>query len=697
MFNLCNNDISELTSLAHKAIEAGIAGNDDLRRVVFDVYATLCYQGFYSEELLGYHEVLDNIPKQYLPCDDSQVSTFFITHVTIDRTVKRYKDFLFSEACKRPSFAKVISDIFDELPMTTCQINKRLVNGGFCQNAISSRAISNLFNEVFLKEGCSKSVLLFKSSKSLKDDGTRYERNSRPSFTAFCYSGKDKELKSLSTVLVRAAEIIGKIIGFVDHSHLIDLVDSLHKEKVNSLFDDWSKYREYVISVLSEKYGPNYSGRFAIADYLEQSELYRWLYQYMYIRHQISKKQLSLFVSKVLDYKLAINFSSKKDKVKDQVSVSGIYATFDRSYVSPDVIESLIENIDFLYSDGDTVFFDSSIVFDYDDNHSVAVQVGIDFLVSGGAFTKSEDVSSVVNRLLCNYSDAFNLELRNALLNPDGMFQLKDNLYFVDAKSIAVSDNRRGKYYRAEYLELSEELFHLEQELQDVLTAKREGFKSMMDSFHRTYNSKVNNLPDIISDKNHKNHLAYMQERDAILAYGDFESSQMYLMNEIRRCEKQMRSLSKYEAHLESIDGIDGSDYSTSLKNVRERFNRWLSVRNADLSKIEQLKTTPNNLLISDMRIAIQSLKSRCSKLRIRHNQYKSHLLIHDFIVPTTSKPKYEVERFVENYCSMLKNNTLVYDDDTVDIKQFDGVYHNMKRLLTVFVESHPFAIPTLD
>ena len=693
MLNLCNNNKNEFNQLALSAISEGVAGMEDLKRVVFDVYATLCYQGFYSDELMGYHDVLDNIPKEYIPCDESQVSSFFVTHVTIDRTVKKYRDFLYSMAELDNRDNQVIESIVNNLPMTMTQINSKLLEGNVTPNKLSSRAISSLFNELYDSNVDSKSVLLFKSSKSLRDDGTRYERNTRPSFTAFCREEDEKKLKALSTVLVRACEIVGRILGFVDHSHIVDLIDSLHKEKVDSLFSNWKNYREYVISVISEKYGDNYGGRFAISDNIEYSELYRWLYYYLSIKGEISKCQFVEFISKVLEFKLAINLASKKDKGKEQVAVAGISASFDKSYITLDVIDELTRNIDFVTLDGELIKLKSGEYRDFDDNFSLAVTIGMEYLSAGNRFFRKTSLEKMVDTLQTRYSKSFRDELLNAIKFPDGMFIVDDQYLSVDAKCITIADNRRGKYHRAEHLELADEIFLLRQELQDLTIAKREGFKKMIKSFLASYKATKNHLPDIIAEPNHVNHEQYMNERDAILSYGDFDSAKMYLTNEIRRCDKQMRSLSKYEAYLESIDGIDGADYSVSLRNVRERYNKWFYVRTVDLDKLERLKYTQTNQALSELRKKIELLERESASLRIRHNEYKAHLLIHDYLVSTTRKPVEEVLMFIESYCLVLATNKVPQSCNLTSPKQFDGVYYNLRRLLTTFVESHPFAI----
>lgn len=681
-----------ITEIARQAIILDIAGTDDLKRATFDIYVTLCYHGFYSSELLGYHEVLDNVPKEYLPCSSEQASDFFISHVTIDRIVKRYTEFVFNSISVSPVEKSKLKSIAETFPMTIDQFNCELLMSGICPNPISYRALLVIYNELLESNTHYSSLLNFLSTRSRKEDGSRYERNTRPSYISICETEFTKELKAFSTFIVRTSEVVARLIGIVNSEHIAAIVGNLKKKNVSSLFYHKDDFVSYVDSVVGLKFKKSYSDGIAISDELEQSEVYRLLYHYMSIKKSLPMSSIPEFLKRLLRFKVEINAASKSTAKKEVLSTKHIYNAFDSHYITTDSQTALIAAIDFLTIEGNALCFDESATKYFDDNFSTATSIGLSYLEKGNVFQKNSDSERVAHILQNQYADEFLEKLNSVLKDSDGMLSIEGDRVTVDSGNIVLAENRRGQYHNSEYLEISEEIFYHKTMLEDEVNSLKDRFKARLKAFQTSWKSPSNNLPDIIADKKHPNHREYMEARHNVLSSADYDSAYMYLVNENKRCEKQIASLTKYYNYIQTIDGVDGSDYSTTVKNTQERITNWGAVKALNLELIDELRKADHVKEILDKQSMIEELEIERRKLRIRYNEFKAHLLIHDFVVSSTSKPLDEVKEFIKDYYNVLSNNKLPQDKSTAYQKQFDGVYHNLRRVLLTFVESHPFA-----
>ncbi|MDN3661106.1 hypothetical protein [Vibrio agarivorans] len=174
-----------------------------------------------------------------------------------------------------------------------------------------------------------------------------------------------------------------------------------------------------------------------------------------------------------------------------------------------------------------------------------------------------------------------------------------------------------------------------------------------------------------------------------LLDIGECRTSQLN-SGEIRRCDKQIESLTRYVTYLESMDNSDS--YQVTITNINERLSKWQKIKADNYDLIVQLESSDINLKIQSYKVKLDSLERYRKSLRIGHNQYKAHLLLHDFILKNGTRTQDEVDSFIAAYTQVIAIKR-VSSDLTGLVNNADVMYNNLTKAITLFVTYHPFSI----
>ncbi|MFB9254158.1 hypothetical protein, partial [Vibrio agarivorans] len=526
--------------LSSKAIDEGLALGLDLARVKFDLYVTLIYQGFLSSEQMTFHTVLDLVPFEYLPCPKEQAPSFYVTTATIDRTVKKYRDFVLNNIKLDAGSLLSIASVVNKLPLSHTEVNQLLLESGVIPHPVSTRAIEFLFtlHNDSIDNGGVKSVNLYISSKNFRSDGTRYERNTRPSYVVFALASKEKRVKAISTVIIRTAEIVSGLIGFVHSRHVALIVHDRHKTKVNALFESYDHLEDFIKVFITSRYKDapiqidDNKALIAVSDEINESDINHSLEHYLSMTGQLALDKFPEYVERLLTYKEVLARTNAKKTIGDgKVSLRVVSKFFDSNYLIPSVTNQLLKQLEYVSIRDEFITYNSRSDYFPSEDVTLAIGIGIDYLNSGNRFSKSTSIDSVVPTMREMYSRSFEQQLTAATKDPQNLFEVKGEIYSVTDKNIARYQNLQGYYLKNEYIEATDDIISTRNAIHDVLSVRKEVFKKGLKVFQSTYSKQSDHLPDIAVDKSHPNHEAYMRHRYDVLSYADYDSSRLYLIN----------------------------------------------------------------------------------------------------------------------------------------------------------------------
>lgn len=693
-----NNPKQVVNQLAALAVQQDFTQGLELQRIQFDLYVTLIYQGFLSDEQMTFHNVLDSVPFEFLPCPKEQAPSFYVTTATIDRTVKKYREFILSNIDVSSSQIETLRNVISQLPLSHTQLNSALIEKGVIPQPVSIRAIEHLFSLCVddVKSDSVKAVNLYISSKNFRPDGTRYERNTRPSYVVFDLASKEKSIKALSTVVIRTAEIIAGYIGIVHLEHIASIVLDRHANKVKSLFSNNEHFNDFISVFLKQRYknlclsSETTDDIVAISDDLVESDISHSLEHYLSLVGGLPLNKLPEFLYRLLKYKEVLARTGVQKTTSDgKVSLRVVSENFEISFVNMVSSLELVNALPFSSVINGNIVRTERGKFIPNDDVTLAIGIGIDYLNAGNTFTSSISSSSIIEKMREQYASSFKQQLIDASKDPQGLFEYNGRKYSVNNANISRSTNVQGYYLHDEYLEVTDDIISKRNAIHDTLTIRKDVFKKGLQFFQKTFSNQSDHLPDIAVDKSHPNHERYISNRYDLLSYADYDSSRLYLINEIRRCDKQIQSLSKYLKYLESLE--NSSSYEVTIKNTSERLEKWQKIKEADYDLIVELESSDINLEIQSLKVKLDSLERHRKTLRIGHNQYKAHLLLHDYILKVGKCTQPELNEFINAYSHVLVNKRLDGDASLL-IKTPEVVYNNLTKAITLFVTYHPFS-----
>ncbi|CCO45447.1 hypothetical protein VIBNISOn1_1490002 [Vibrio nigripulchritudo SOn1] len=689
MLNIYRN--GAIDSLVANALSTDFVKESDFKRVKysvhdklrFDIYLTIAYLGFYGKEQHSYHSVLESVPKEFLPCEVDQSETFHITNTSVSRIVTQFTPFLKANLSFQLSDTSVIRDIQDNLPMTLDQINSELIERGVTDQAISETAVSFLFESI--NNGVeTSSFIVYKSGQNKDANGERFERNARPSITAFSHLEHEKDMKAISRSVIRYCETLGRLVGVVNFDLVESLLERLNTPVLDLVATERSAVYKFCRALCFEKYGSE-SSVYAIDDELQQSEFYELMYKYLRSVGTCTISNVPQFLTRILEFK-AIRKAKESSRV---ISSSVILDYWDEKFISSQVSMSLVCALDFVSISGDEKSFgiDSSVFVDIEQESNIVLSVLLDYLSANGGLPVGSDSERKTTLMLQSFSSLMRTKLIEAKDNPSGFFEKSKEGFSVSKFNIRTREDLSGAYIRPDYDYISEELYNERVINNEDESELKSRFTVLFESFKKRWN-KVVNQSNLMVDDSLKGHEDYLAERREILTTTHHRKCENWIRTEIKRANSLIKS---YHAFIKYLVAQDETKNAASIHHLELRIEKWneiLEICELDMELI--YSSEPYKAHIRHIEEVNRLLEAR-SKLAIKPSQYRAHIAIHDFILKHSSGPfmsEQEVNQYIDDYCASLTGVSTASPD-----KKLVSNYHNLRRLFRESIEKHPFAL----
>ncbi|MGD8116964.1 hypothetical protein [Vibrio sp. TRT 29B02] len=689
MLNIYRN--GAIDSLVSTALSTDFVKESDFKRVKysvhaklrFDIYLTIAYLGFFSEEQHSYHSVLESVPKEYLPCDVDQSETFHITNTSVSRIITQFIPFLRSNLSLQLSDTSVIKDIQKKLPMTLGQINDELIDKGVVQNSISESAVSFLF-ECVSSSISIESFIVYKSGQNKDQNGERFERNARPSITAFTYADYEKDTKAISRSIIRYCETLGRLVGVVNFELVSSLLERLNAPTLDIIDPDRAAISSFCNALCLEKYDIKESP-YAIDDDIENSDIYELMYKYLRSVKRCKTGNIPQFLTRCLEFK-AIRKAKESSRV---ISSSVILECWDESFIDVNVGVDLVSALHFVELSDDLSFFSikPDVFVDVEEESNIVLSLLLDYLAEHGQLPSDLDVDQKTTLMLRSYSNLMRSKLNGALVEPAGFFEKSENGYVITKSNIRTRDNLSGAYVRPDYDFISEELYNERVINNEDESELKSRFTVLFDAFKSKW-SKVVNQSNLLVDDSLKGHKDYLAERREILTTTHHRKCENWIRTEIKRATSLIRS---YHAFIRYLIAQDETKNAASIRHLELRIEKWneiLEICELDLELI--YSSEPYRAYVTHTEEVSRLLEER-SALAIKPSQYRAHIALHDFILMNagrTGVSEQTMQEYISDYCNSLMGIATNSSD-----KKLVSNYHNLRRLFKESIERHPFSI----
>lgn len=668
-------------SLSQLSLDRGLSENVDFRRVRFEVYLTLSYIGFFNETQLTHDNLIESIPKEYLPCDIEQAETFHLTSTTVARIIKKHTSFIKGELSISPKDLSSLTLVHKNLPLTMQQANKDLVQSGVIANYISPRAMEFLF-DLFI-DGCDVKVsIIFKSMKNADEDGNRFERNTRPSIKVISESKDTKALKQLSPFIVRCCDTVGRLIAVVPYTLVGKIVSEYQSELVSSLFTTPKSFSDYCHSLCGEKYQGG-EGNVSVHEDLPESDAYILLWQYLSTVSTLRVKDVHSFLIRVIRYKA--NNSRRRGSSSKLISTLAIANVISHDDISDVSINMLLSAINFIEVKGDVVCLKEDEFFDVEGIDNITIHTILDYLHKHKHFSKKHSKSDIASELQNHFAEIMKSKLVSAIDSPQGFFGIEGDTFFITSEHKTYKENHSGNCVRPDYDLISDELFNETTLFKQELIGMKSKYALHFEAFKEKWSSYVFSSALLVDDT-HKDHEEYIADRFEILLGTDYRSCQMWLVSEKKRVLRLMESYTQCLSYYETID--DSSSYARTIEHVKKRMTKWEKVLSHLGEELIMITSSDSYRLYQTHEKNVADLIESRSKLQIKPSQYKAHILIHNFIARTGKVTRADVKAYIEKYSQYLVGN---FTDDSEASERND--YYNRISLFKAYVDAHPFVL----
>lgn len=689
MLNIYRN--GAVDSLVSTALSTDFVKESDFKRVKysvhaklrFDIYLTIAYLGFYGSEQHSYHSVLESVPKEYLPCDVDQSETFHITNTSVSRIITQFIPFLKTNLSLQLSDTSVIKDIQNRLPMTLGQINDELINKGVVENAISETAVLFLF-ECVNSNVSIDSFIVYKSGQNKDVNGERFERNARPSITAFSYSEFEKDTKAISRSVIRYCETLGRLVGVVSFELVSSLLERLNVQTLDVIDSERTAITNFCHALCLEKYGIRES-LYAIDDDIENSDFYELMYKYLRSVKSCKTASIPQFLTRCLEFK-AIRKAKESSRV---ISSSVILESWDESFIDDSIGVDLVSRLNFVeLSDNQSSFSIRPDVFvDVEEETNIVLSLLLDFLAEHGQLPSELDVDQRTTLMLKMFSSLMRSKLNDALIEPAGFFEKSESGYIVTKSNIRTRDDLSGAYVRPDYDFISEELYNERVINNEDESELKSRFTVLFEAFKKKW-SKVVNQSNLLVDDSLKGHKDYLAERREILTTTHHRKCENWIKTEIKRATSLIRS---YHAFIRYLIAQDETKNAASIHHLELRIAKWneiLEICELDLELI--YSSEPYQAHVRHTKEVSRLLEERAA-LAIKPSQYRAHIALHDFIL-INSEGSGVTERIMQEYIDDYCSSLMGMPTNSAD-KKLVSNYHNLRRLFKESIERHPFAL----
>ncbi|ELP5729202.1 hypothetical protein QTV44_002468 [Vibrio vulnificus] len=647
-----------------------VTSDDEYRRLRFDVYTSLLNMGFVIDEVVAFPSVLSRTPEEYYYCDPSLVDTFHVSPQTLRNSHKVLSPKLLGiirDEMLSDNDRHVLRRLLPNLPLTPNQINTTLMNEGVITSPISHVAMMYLFEMV----GDTVDAWLAPKYAPRDKSSKRAARFSRPTVPVlFNDTVAKNQLVSYINKLVRAAEKISSVIGFVDLDLLVK-ISPLDKFKAKK-----SVLKEFLRSFFSyrEEYCDN--GSYIIISKVDDSDFVRRLGVFIQSVGAVSPSIASPFMLRCINYKCYLSQQGldehNEQLAKDSFSTKFRTSDYELDYVPSDVALWVLSHSELLHVSESSIGL-SSLAF-----NRVNEMFWVDYFLqyrSSQSYRQYDNISEAIDAF-CDYIiGIFQSEFRYCLVEPKGFFGVTSDKVYVESVHSNHSANHRGDYIQPNATLLDEE-FHsvfLEfKEFQDLLESNYEVYsRAFYNKYADKTASQVNNFfkDDFIEDL-----YEWLSRSPIDTATGFIE-----------------RNISKFEGMIANIDARRNNNYQLAeLLNVRnDQSIESLNTRRTQVefcldesrAILERLKTSEVASETLRYQSELERLTSAKKALKIRTVDFKYYLLIHDLIVGNGGEVSREdFDLILQDYLDSLCVNV-------------DGKLSLIRVVAHRILSQHPFAI----
>ncbi|MEI8659430.1 hypothetical protein [Vibrio sp. Hal054] len=653
----------------------------DKKRVIFDVTVTLTYLGFYDDSAHSYASALEAVPAQYLPCDLELADSFHLSNMSISRIVKYYTPVLLSGIKIANADVNYLKNIKSRLPLTMDSINSELISYGVIKSNISFRCLLFLFDIIFSCKHAIDSSVIFLSSKDFDEDGNRYERNTRPSFKVIHESRHAKDVKLISSAIVRNSESVGKVLGFISFELVYKLLLILNEASVKNVFSDPDVAKDFTYSICSIKF-PNRFGDFCVYDELKSTDFYEFLYQYLSVVRVMPKSRIIDFTYRILKYRTHASRSSSKVALKMSSPLIG--RVIEEVRIPDSVFYNVVDSVDFTLTDADAVAINDEIFVDVEGCKSIAYFIVLDYLkINGNEFFNMSE-SERIEAVKLHYASVMEEKLHNALDNPDGFFDVVNGVYKVNSSHVKHKENHIGHYKRPHYDYITDEIYTENALYDDEITNSNAAFDLHFKLYSKISNMTSDSWSDVMVDDSHELYSDLMEMRRKLILETSYDAARRWLNSELKRAKANSSSCQRYLDYL--LLAKDNDAYAETLTRTQARLDKWMTIVDIISNDIELLTTSPSYISKINHQNRILELSEQRERLSILPSTYKAHILLHDFISLNASVSRADMEAFVTSYCTALRGTF----DEGMDVGGRTD-YYNILAMFSMCIKYHPF------
>lgn len=647
-----------------------VSGDDEYRRLRFDAYTSLLNMGFVIDEVVAFPSVLSRTPEEYYYCDPSLVDTFHVSPQTLRNSHKVLSPKLLGiirDEMLSDSDRHVLRRLLTNLPLTPDQINSALLNDGVINSPISHVAMIHLFEmvgddvEAWLAP---KYALRDKSAK-------RAARFSRPTVPVlFNDTVEKKQLVSYINKLVRAAEKISSVIGFVDLDLLVK-ISPLDKFKTKK-----AVLKDFLRSFFSYRDEYRENGSYIVISNVDDSDFVRRLGTFIQSVGETSSSIAAPFMLRCINYKRYLSqqgLDEHNEKLaKNSFSTKFRTADYELDYVPSDVALWVLSHSQLLHVNESSICLNGTVA------NRVNEMFWVDYFLqyrSSPSYVQYDTISDAIDAF-CDYViGIFQSEFRRCLSEPKGFFGVTSDKVYVDHFHTTHSDNHRGDYIQPEATFLDEELHSVFLEFKE--------FQALLESNYEVYGKAFYN---VYKDKTASQVANYFKDEfiDDLFEW----LSRSPVDDAIGLVEK---NISKFEGMIENIDARRNNNYQLAevLKVRNEQSIESLNTRRTQVefcldesrALLERLKSTEVASKTLHYQNELERLAASKMALKIRSVDFKYYLLLHDLIVENGGEVSREAfDLILQDYLDSL-------------CVTVDGKLSLIRVIAHRILSQHPFAI----
>lgn len=662
----------------------------DIKKIRFGLYLAFLKKGYFSDSDFSNHELLENTPVRYLPCDHSLVDDYHLSTPTVRSLVLE-----FSEYCcvtLSPDDASAVREIVDELPLTVAQINSHLLFKNVVSNSISASAFCELAEQAANVDATSFRVYPVSDKRSESGElGVRKGRYEREAVVVVSPQSKVKKLKALFPKLVRACEKMSALTYATDMQCAVNLkANILSKRHLISL--------DTMMAVLQERndFAP-VSSTVCILSGAHSSghnDFISTLIPYVRTFGSVSTEQLTVFFRQFFDYRLRVGShrlakndkNSHKEAVSAKVSALDFAKGYSDSFFSlPVVIQCLEHSGYFVINEGSVSLSESAPDVPINSYwremllhfvHDCQDEVLHFYLTSRVTGTYERHIAHSFSRYC---AQEYRKELVEALRHPDGFFYSENGRCYIDDECSRTADNHRGEFIEPEASNIDEMILRLITQAADEKQKGVNNFDQYKAAVDEEWNSKKRKLSRFDMYMNDE----FVDDLRAWLTNSHYQKALTTLRSDSIMTEQYKAGLLSRVAFVNRQLQSDGNhNLLETLERLHER------IKTCD-NRIAVNQRLSEEVLASDrfknyMALVeeIDTLKDKKQSLKISGRAYKASLFIHDFIRSSGgSVSESDVESAIHKYIESLLDNTT---------SEGASWYNNGHMLIS----THPYSIP---